>query len=120
MELILRFKIMNKTYKKNKISKGMCRLTLAAALFSSASASAWAQEGVLKGRVVDAEGNPTAEAPYNPNGSSYAIEGILSPDGRILGKMGHTERYERNLFKNIAGYKEQSLFRIAVDYFRKK
>ena len=76
--------------------------------------------GQVAFQYVDAEGNPTAEAPYNPNGSSYAIEGILSPDGRILGKMGHTERYERNLFKNIAGNKEQSLFRNAVDYFRKK
>ncbi len=76
--------------------------------------------GQVAFQYVDAEGNPTAEAPYNPNGSSYAIEGILSPDGRILGKMGHTERYERNLFKNIAGNKEQSLFRNAVNYFRKK
>ena len=53
------------------------------------------------------------------NGSSYAIEGLVSRDGQILGKMGHTERYEKNLFKNIAGEKEQSLFRNAVDYFRK-
>ena len=76
--------------------------------------------GQVAFQYADAAGNPTAEAPWNPNGSSYAIEGILSPDGRILGKMGHTERYERNLFKNIAGNKEQSLFRNAVDYFRKK
>ena len=76
--------------------------------------------GQVAFQYVDAEGNPTAKAPYNPNGSSYAIEGIISPDGRILGKMGHTERYERNLFKNIAGNKEQSLFRNAVNYFRKK
>ena len=61
-----------------------------------------------------------AEAPFNPNGSSYAIEGIISQNGQILGKMGHTERYEKNLFKNIAGNKEQNLFRNAVDYFRKK
>ena len=59
------------------------------------------------------------KAPYNPNGSSYAIEGIVSRDGRILGKMGHTERYGKNLFKNIAGNKEQALFRNAVEYFRK-
>ena len=51
---------------------------------------------------------------------SYAIEGIISQNGQILGKMGHTERYEKNLFKNIAGNKEQNLFRNAVDYFRKK
>ena len=71
-------------------------------------------------QYVDPAGCPTAEAPCNPNGSSYAIEGIVSRDGRILGKMGHTERYESNLFKNIAGEKEQALFRNAVNYFRKK
>ena len=51
--------------------------------------------GQVAFQYVDAEGNLTAEAPYNPNGSSYAIEGIVSRDGRILGKMGHTERYGR-------------------------
>ena len=66
------------------------------------------------------DGEPTAAAPWNPNGSSYAIEGILSPDGRILGKMGHTERWEENLYKNIAGNKLQDLFANAVNYFRKK
>ena len=71
-------------------------------------------------QYVGSDGQPTAEAPFNPNGSSYAIEGIISQNGQILGKMGHTERYEKNLFKNIAGNKEQNLFRNAVDYFRKK
>ncbi|MDE5963765.1 MAG: phosphoribosylformylglycinamidine synthase subunit PurQ, partial [Alistipes sp.] len=66
------------------------------------------------------DGKPTAEAPWNPNGSSYAIEGIVSRDGRILGKMGHTERWEPNVFRNIAGNKDQSLFRNAVNYFRKQ
>jgi phosphoribosylformylglycinamidine synthase len=55
----------------------------------------------------------------NPNGSHYGIEGILSPDGLILGKMGHSERYEENLMKNIAGNRLQPLFRNAVSYFRK-
>ncbi|MBR2060486.1 MAG: phosphoribosylformylglycinamidine synthase subunit PurQ, partial [Tidjanibacter sp.] len=59
-------------------------------------------------------------SPMNPNGSYYAIEGICSPDGRILGKMGHTERWEENLFKNISGNKSQRLFENAVNYFRKK
>ena len=68
---------------------------------------------------VDAEGRVTAEAPYNPNGSYYAIEGIVSRDGQILGKMGHTERYGENLFKNIAGEKVQDIFTNAVNYFRK-
>ena len=76
--------------------------------------------GQVAFQYADAEGRPTAEAPYNPNGSSYAIEGIVSRDGQILGKMGHTERYEANLFKNIAGEKQQPLFRNAVNYFRKK
>ena len=56
----------------------------------------------------------------NPNGSFYGIEGILSPDGRILGKMGHSERYEPGLFKNIPGNRLQPLFANAVNYFRKK
>lgn len=76
--------------------------------------------GQVAFQYVDPAGAVTAEAPYNPNGSCYAIEGILSPDGRILGKMGHTERYAHNLFKNIAGNKEQALFSNAVDYFRKE
>ena len=76
--------------------------------------------GQVAFQYADAEGRPTAEAPFNPNGSSYAIEGLVSKDGRILGKMGHTERYEENLYKNIAGNKRQSLFENAVAYFRKK
>ena len=78
------------------------------------------ERGQVAFQYVDAEGRPTAEAPFNPNGSSYAIEGIISPDGRILGKMGHTERYEEQLYKNIAGEKRQPLFEHAVNYFRKK
>ena len=59
------------------------------------------------------------ESPYNPNGSYYAIEGIISKNGQILGKMGHTERYEENLFKNIDDdTREQPLFLNAVAYFR--
>ena len=60
----------------------------------------------------------TMHSPYNPNGSSYAIEGIISNNGQILGKMGHSERYENNLFKNIAANLEQPLFDNAVKYFR--
>ena len=62
---------------------------------------------------------PTMESPYNPNGSYYAIEGIISRNGQILGKMGHTERFEENLFKNIDDdTREQPLFHNAVAYFR--
>ncbi len=85
---------------------------------------ALAEELFAKGQVafqyVDLEGNISVETPYNPNGSSYAIEGIISEDGRILGKMGHTERYEPNLFKNISGELHQPLFENAVKYFQKK
>ena len=82
-----------------------------------------AKELFAKGQVafqyVDEDGNVTKESPENPNGSSYAIEGIISENGQILGKMGHTERYEENIFKNITGNKYQSLFDNAVKYFRK-
>ncbi len=60
---------------------------------------------------------PTMESPYNPNGSYYAIEGIISRNGQILGKMGHSERYEKNLLKNIEADLEQPLFENAVRYF---
>ena len=60
----------------------------------------------------------TMHSPYNPNGSYYAIEGIISKNGQILGKMGHSERYENNLFKNLAANLEQPLFDNAVKYFR--
>ena len=60
---------------------------------------------------------PTMESPYNPNGSYYAIEGIISRNGQILGKMGHSERYEAGLFKNIEADLEQPLFDNAVKYF---
>ena len=65
-------------------------------------------------------GEATMEAPHNPNGSYYAIEGIISKNGQILGKMGHTERWEEGVFTNIAGNKLQPLFENAVAYFRKK
>ena len=75
--------------------------------------------GQIAFQYVDDNGKATAESPYNPNGSSYAIEGIISKDGLILGKMGHSERYEENLFKNIDGNKYQDIFVNAVNYFKK-
>lgn len=66
------------------------------------------------------EETPTMESPYNPNGSSYAIEGIISPNGQILGKMGHSERFEDGVFRNIPEERYQPLFENAVRYFRKK
>ncbi|MBQ7698346.1 MAG: phosphoribosylformylglycinamidine synthase [Paludibacteraceae bacterium] len=64
-------------------------------------------------------GEATMQPPYNPNGSYYAIEGLLSPNGQILGKMGHSERYEEDLMRNISGNRYQPLFENAVRYFRK-
>ena len=85
---------------------------------------ALAEELFANGQVafqyVDPEGNPTMKAPYNPNGSSFAIEGIISRDGQILGKMGHSERYDENLFKNISGNKVQNIFANAVNYMKNK
>lgn len=76
--------------------------------------------GQIAFQYVDPEGHATMTSPYNPNGSTFAIEGIISPDGRILGKMGHSERYADGLMKNIHGNKNQNLFANAVRYFNKK
>ncbi len=77
------------------------------------------RNGQVAFQYVDAVSDEiTMSSPENPNGSYYAIEGIISKDGRILGKMGHSERYEKNLFKNIDDDLEQPLFRNAVNYFR--
>ena len=77
------------------------------------------KNGQIAFQYVDLEGNPTLESPYNPNGSCEAIEGIISPDGLILGKMAHSERFDEGLMKNIHGDKRQNLFANAVAYFRK-
>ncbi len=76
--------------------------------------------GQVAFQYVDAENRPTTDSPYNPNGSSFGIEGIIDPSGQILGKMGHTERYERDLMKNIHGEKVQDIFANAVNYFLNK
>ncbi len=73
--------------------------------------------GQVATQYVDLDGNPTMDVAYNPNSSMYAIEGIISPDGRVLGKMGHTERLTDNVAKNVAGNKEQLLFKGGVEYF---
>ena len=78
------------------------------------------ENGQVATQYVDEDGDPTMNGEWNINGSSYAIEGITSPDGRILGKMGHSERYEEGLFQNIDGNKEQNIFANGVNYFRQK
>ena len=76
------------------------------------------KNGQIISQYVDFQGQATMNSAYNPNGSVAAIEGIISKNGQILGKMGHSERYEAGLFKNIPGNKDQKLFESAVAYFR--
>ena len=76
------------------------------------------RNGQVATQYVDLEGNPTMDQSYNPNGSLLAIEGITSPDGRVFGKMGHSERSGEYLYKNVTGDKYQPIFEGGVDYFR--
>ena len=76
-----------------------------------------AANGQIATCYVDLDGNYASDTQFNPNGSICAIEGITSPDGRVLGKMGHTERYESDLTKNIPGNKYQKIFESGVAYF---
>jgi len=78
------------------------------------------ENGQVFTQYVDENGQPTMISPYNPNGSMMAIEGIISKDGRILGKMGHSERQGDNRYKNIYGEMDQLLFESGVNYFKKK
>ena len=74
--------------------------------------------GQIATQYVDLEGNPSMDIQWNPNGSVCAIEGITSPDGRILGKMGHSERQGENLYGNVPGEKDQQSFASGVRYFK--
>ncbi|WP_308687810.1 phosphoribosylformylglycinamidine synthase [uncultured Streptococcus sp.] len=76
--------------------------------------------GQIFSQYVDFDGKPSMDSKYNPNGSVHAIEGITSKNGQIIGKMGHSERYEDGLFQNIPGNKDQHLFVSAVRYFTGK
>ncbi len=69
-------------------------------------------------QYVDFDGNATYDIRFNPNGSYYAVEGITSPDGRILGKMGHSERIDEDNLINIYGNKNQMLFKSGIEYFK--
>ena len=77
-----------------------------------------AANGQIATQYIDLDGQPTMDQCYNPNGSLLAIEGIVSPDGRILGKMGHSERRGDGLYENVAGDKFQPIFEGGVDYFK--
>ncbi|WP_136297443.1 phosphoribosylformylglycinamidine synthase [Streptococcus pyogenes] len=87
------------------------------------SASEFAElrdNGQIWSQYVDFDGQPSMDSKYNPNGSVNAIEGITSKNGQIIGKMGHSERWEDGLFQNIPGNKDQPLFASAVKYFTGK
>ena len=73
--------------------------------------------GQIATQYVDEAGVPGMDLSVNPNGSLLAIEGITSPDGRVFGKMGHSERYSNGTFKNVPGEKDQPLFAAGVEYF---
>jgi phosphoribosylformylglycinamidine synthase, clade II len=74
--------------------------------------------GQVATQYVDSKGNATYDIRFNPNGSMMAIEGITSPDGRVLGKMGHSERIGNGLYKNVLGEKDQKIFESGVKYFK--
>ena len=76
------------------------------------------ENGQIATQYVDPEGVVSGDIQWNPNGSVCAIEGITSPDGRVLGKMGHSERKGQNLYKNVPGEKDQLLFESGVKYYK--
>ena len=77
-----------------------------------------AKNGQIATQYVDLEGKPTMDAAFNPNGSLFAIEGITSPDGRVFGKMGHSERIGKGLYRNVPGQYDIRMFESAVQYFK--
>ncbi|WP_320127709.1 phosphoribosylformylglycinamidine synthase [uncultured Sphaerochaeta sp.] len=76
-----------------------------------------AEKGQIATQYVDMSGRATMDMPYNPNGSAYAVEGLCSPDGRVFGRMAHSERQGENLYKNTPYVAEYGIFRGAIDYF---
>ena len=83
-----------------------------------ATIKALAENGQIATQYVNVNGEPTYDIKYNPNGSIYAVEGITSPDGRVLGKMGHSERIGNGVFTNVPGEKDQKIFISGVEYFK--
>ena len=77
-----------------------------------------AENGQIATQYVDLDGAPTSNILYNPNNSCFAIEGITSPDGHVFGKMGHSERYVKGLYKNVEGDFDMKMFESAVEYFK--
>ena len=77
-----------------------------------------AEKGQIATQYVDLDGKPVMDTAFNPNGSLWALEGITSPDGRVLGKMGHSERVGGSLYRNVPGNYDIGLFRSAAKYFK--
>ena len=94
------------------ISHGEGRFIASEELLSTMEAN-----GQIATQYVDFDGNPTLDIRFNPNTSVHAIEGATSPDGRVFGKMGHSERYSLGVFQNVPGDFDQKMFQGAVDYF---
>ncbi len=95
------------------VSHGEGRFIANEAMYQSLS-----ENGQIATQYVDLEGNPTMDIRYNPNGSIGAVEGITSIDGKILGKMGHSERIGDNLYRNVIGNYDQKIFASGVAYFK--
>ena len=87
-------------------------------LASEALVKQLAENGQIATQYVDLAGKPTMDAAFNPNGSVCAIEGITSPDGRVFGKMGHSERIGKELYRNVPGQYDIRMFEAAVKYFK--
>jgi phosphoribosylformylglycinamidine synthase len=95
------------------VSHGEGRFVASEAMFEKLAAA-----GQIATQYVDESGQPTYDICYNPNGSYQAVEGITSPDGRVLGKMGHSERSGMDVIRNVPGEKDQKLFISGVGYFK--
>ena len=95
------------------ISHGEGRFLASDALLASLAAN-----GQIATQYVDDRGEPTYDILYNPNGSAAAVEGITSPDGRVFGKMGHSERMGAGLYRNVPGAYDMGMFRAAAEYFK--
>ena len=77
-----------------------------------------AENGQIATQYVGLDGQPTNVVNYNPNNSAFAIEGITSPDGRVFGKMGHSERKGYGMYRNVPGEYDMKMFESAVEYFK--
>ena len=95
------------------ISHGEGRFMASQALLTELAAN-----GQIITQYADFDGNATMEMQHNPNGSDWAVEGIISPDGRVLGKMGHSERIGSGLYQNVPGRFDMQMFTSAVQYFK--